>query len=166
MDSVTHKSTCHLGGHSPCEDLSKEQEKYMQIAQVGSFLIVNYLAAKAIPKLYAGAFALGAAHEYAAQNDYPSLLGKCDDRWVSKKYLNDCGGGCAALIGVISGINVSKLQGFIVGAAFYASHISHQATILVPVTGFVAGQKAVNFYYAQRQETTLKGKDHHCGCHD
>jgi len=62
----------------------------------------------------------------------------------SKKFLSDCGGGCAALVGVISGINVSKTQGSLVGAAFYASHISHQATILVPVTAFVAGQKAVN----------------------
>jgi hypothetical protein len=57
---------------------------------------------------------------------------------------------------VISGINVSKTQGFLVGAAFYASHISHQATILVPVTAFVAGQKAVNtIHSAFFQEKTL-----------
>jgi hypothetical protein len=139
-----NSSPSHSGGCKPCHKFTEKETQMMLYAQYGSFVVVNYLAIKAIPKLYVGAFALGATNEFAAMHDFQLHFGKSEDRWGSKKFLSDCGGGCAALIGVISGINVSKTQGFLVGAAFYASHISHQATILVPVTAFVAGQKAVN----------------------
>jgi len=143
--SCSHATSCHKGACKPCHGFTQSEKQAMRNAQYASFLIVNYLAITAIPKLYMGMFAFGAVHELAAKYEFKTLFGQVEDRWGSDKLLDNCAGGCAALIGVISGINVSKVQGFIVGAAFYASHIHHQAHILVPVTAFVAGQKAANF---------------------
>lgn len=147
--------SCHLGkcgggicGGSklPPKTLSSEQKSMLGI-QLLSFVIINSIAIKVMPKVYSSSFALGFSNELFASFKKTrsfTLFSKVENRWSSSEFLNDCGGGCASLIGVISGLNVSKIQGFILGSAFYASHISHQATILCPATGFVAGQQAAS----------------------
>ena len=134
------------GSVPPPKTLSSEQKNMFGI-QLLSFIIINSIAIKVMPKVYSSSFALGFANELFAsfkQTHSFTLFSKVENRWSNSKFLNECGGGCASLIGVISGLNVSKIQGFILGSAFYASHISHQATILCPATGFVAGQQAAS----------------------
>jgi len=78
-------SPCHSGGCKPCNEFTENEAQMMLYAQYALFVVVNYLAIKAIPKLYVGASALGATNEFAAMHDFQLLFGKSEDRWGLKK---------------------------------------------------------------------------------